>query len=323
MTTTQEWLRVNLNLPPSERGGGSDAFPEQSGTIPKAILGQQQSSLRQLPRRRRRRRAPGTIAGSRSSDEILQRNTNVALSPVTGPGATSFSSVASAFDFHHHLGSDPASELLVLKHILTRECLLSRLETVCGQLRKRFQLCPATATSDSSTARLGEVGNDIVNLLSSMRNATVAVIEAISVWRKDMTERPPSAFVWDGDNYLLKITNDLNFLAGVQPLVDTLKVRFFTSSCGIRQNTASCLDNDCPDCLRAHAKEPYFRPTEQSNQAFAHVPTVVAHVPPPCLIHLPVSFVADAPGTVLSESFDASANTGRATARRGAMPGWR
>lgn len=223
MATAQEWLRVNLP-PPEKSGASGEAYPE-SGAIPKAMFGQQQqSSLRQHPRRRRRRDAPGPITCSRSSDEILHRSTNVALSPVTGPGATSFSSVASAFDFHHHLGSDPASELLVLKHILTRECLLSRLETVCGQFRKRFQLHPTQETSDSTTTRLGEGGDGIVSLLSSMRNATVAVIEAISVWRKDMTGHPPSAFVWDGDNYLLKITNDLNFLAGVQPLVDTLKV---------------------------------------------------------------------------------------------------
>lgn len=198
--------------------------------MPEAMFGQHKSSSssRQQPRRHRRRGAPGPLACSRSSDEIHQRTgANVALSPVTGPGATSFSSVASAFDFQHHVGSDPASELLVLKHILTRECLLSRLEAVCDLLRKRFQLlaAAATATSHSATAGLGEGVEGIVDLLSKMRAATVAVIEAISVWRKDMTGHPPSAFVWHGDNYLLKITNDLNFLAGVQPLVNTLKVQ--------------------------------------------------------------------------------------------------
>ncbi|CAB1117685.1 unnamed protein product [Ectocarpus sp. CCAP 1310/34] len=188
------------------------------------MFAQQQSSSRNCPRHRRRRGAPGLIACSRSSDEILQRSPSVSLSPVTGPGTT-FSSVASAFDFQHHVGSDPASELLVLKHILTRECLLSRLEAVCGSLRKRFQLPAAKATADSgTTARNTEDGNGVVALLSRMRDATVAVIEAISVWRKDMTGHLPPAFVWHGDNYLLKITNDLNFLAGVQPLVDTLKM---------------------------------------------------------------------------------------------------
>lgn len=35
-----------------------------------------------------------------------------------------------------------------------------------------------------------------------------------------------------------------------------------------------------------------------------------------------VSFISDAPGTVLSESFDAAANTRRTTARRRAVPSW-
>lgn len=237
MATAQEWLRVNPPPPQQAKGSGSSstfaAYTERSRTTPEAMMFAQQQqqqpspSLRQQPRRHRQRGAPGLVACSRSSDELLQRTASVALSPVTGPGATSFSSVASAFDFQHHLGSDPASELLVLKHVLTRECLLSRLEAVCDQLRKRFQLPSATAaTSDSSTAARLRAGSDsgVVSLLSRMRDATVAVIEAISVWRKDMTGDPPPAFVWHGDNYLLKITNDLNFLAGVQPLVDTLKV---------------------------------------------------------------------------------------------------
>ncbi|CAM9724568.1 unnamed protein product [Ectocarpus sp. 6 AP-2014] len=230
MATAQDLLRVHP--PPPQVHGELEraknypysAHAESSSTSPEVMFAQQQSSSRHCPRRRRRRGAPGLIACSRSSDEILQRSPNVSLSPVTGPGTT-FSSVASAFDFQHHVGSDPASELLVLKHILTRECLLSRLEAVCGGLRKRFQLPAAKTTSDNGTsARMTEDGDGVVALLSRMRDATVAVIEAISVWRKDMTGHLPTAFVWHGDNYLLKITNDLNFLAGVQPLVDTLKM---------------------------------------------------------------------------------------------------
>lgn len=232
MAAAQDWLRVTP--PPPQHGNGNNtgafgaAYTERSRTTPGAMFGQQQQYRQQQPRLHGQRGVPGLVAHSRSSDELLQGKTNVALSPVTGPGATSFSSVASAFDFQHHLGSDPASELLVLKHVLTRECLLSRLDAVCDQLRKRFQLPSATATTaDSTAARLREENGDchgVVNLLSRMRDATVAVIEAISVWRKDMAGDPPPAFVWHGDNYLLKVTNDLNFLAGVQPLVNTLKV---------------------------------------------------------------------------------------------------
>lgn len=238
-----------MNPPPFQRradgleGDMGSAFPyEESGRMPEAMFGKHtkssssSSSPRQQPRRHRRRGAPGLLACSRSSEEMQRTTANVALSPVTGPGATSFSSVASAFDFQHHVGSDPTSELLVLKHILRRECFLSRLEAVCDQLRKRFQLLPAaaaaaTAKSDGTTARVGEGSEGVVGLLVKMRAATVAVIEAVSVWRKDMIGHPPAAFVWHGDNYLLKITNDLNFLAGVQPLATTLKVPPSTHGC--------------------------------------------------------------------------------------------
>lgn len=191
--------------------------------IPKKAMLAQSRRHRQLARRGRGG-APGLAApSSKSSDDMLQRK-RLALSSVTIPRATTFSSVASAFDFQHHLGSDPASELLVLKSILTRESLLSRLEDVCDALRKRSQH-PA-GTFDGGTVSPIEGAGVVVGLLSSMRDATVRVIESVAVWRKDMIGHPPSAFVWHGDNYLLKITNDLNFLAGVQTLADTLKVRY-------------------------------------------------------------------------------------------------
>ena len=188
---------------------------------PKAMLAQQ-SRHRHYPRRGRG--TPGLPASSKGSEDIFQRK-RLALSPVTKPGATTFSSVASAFDFQHHLGSDPASELLVLKRILARESLLSRLEDVCDLLRKRPHHPAVQLDGCGGTTAPSEGAGVVVGLLSSMRDATVAVIEAVTIWRKDMIGHPPSAFVWHGDNYLLKITNDLNFLAGVQTLVDTLKVR--------------------------------------------------------------------------------------------------
>ena len=48
------------------------------------------------------------------------------------PGASppGFASVAAAFDFEHHTGSDPALEMGVLKCILVRESLVSQLEVV-------------------------------------------------------------------------------------------------------------------------------------------------------------------------------------------------
>ncbi|CAM9424028.1 unnamed protein product, partial [Sphacelaria rigidula] len=145
--------------------------------------------------------------------------------------AATFSSVASAFDFQHHLGADPASELLVLKRILHRECVLSRLEAACSNLRKKCRRPLAMCGLAATTALLGDNTADVVNMLSSMRDATVAVVEAVAVWREGIAatsshrhQHTPTAFLWHGKNYLLKVTNDLNFLAGVEPLVGALKV---------------------------------------------------------------------------------------------------
>lgn len=217
--TAQDWLRVSHR--PDEASGLFGRATKTSvadyadSTVPDALFSQSRPVLH-----RRRPTTPGSISSSRSTEDILERNT-LALNPVTGPGATTFSSVASAFDFQHHLGSDPAIELLVLKRILLRECLLSRLEAGCCQLRKQ---CRRPLASDSATDPLGGGAEGVVELLSRMRDATVGVIEAVAVWREDMDGRPPSAFVWHGENYLLKITSDLNFLAGVEPLVAALKV---------------------------------------------------------------------------------------------------
>lgn len=162
-------------------------------------------------------------AGTSPNDQLERPSPG--LSPVIGPGATAFSSVASAFDFHHHVGTDPASELLVLKRILGRECVLSRLEAVCNRFRRGCRR-PVVIDGDVSST-LGDGMAGVVDMLSSVRDATVTVVEAIAAWREDVLGDPPPAFMWHGENYLLKAINDLNFLAGVEPLVAALKVRRF------------------------------------------------------------------------------------------------
>lgn len=47
--------------------------------------------------------------------------------PTPAPG---FASVAAAFDFEHHVGSNPALELQVLKVVVLREGLLSQIEAL-------------------------------------------------------------------------------------------------------------------------------------------------------------------------------------------------
>ncbi|CAM9324143.1 unnamed protein product, partial [Discosporangium mesarthrocarpum] len=119
-----------------------------------------------------------------------------------------FSSVAAAFDFQHHVGTDTARELTVLKRILARECILSRLKNICNGL---------SISAVEGTAC-------ILDLLIGLRDATVGVVESVRAWRGSSKEGNYMAFMWHGKNYLLKMVNDLNFLAGCDPLVVALKI---------------------------------------------------------------------------------------------------
>lgn len=173
---------------------------------------------RRRPGRRKLHGAPASQA--RTFDELLSSG-GWALEPITSTDTTGFSSVASTFEFRHHVGTDPANELVVLKRILVRECLLSRLETTCSELRKQYR---RHARVDGATGSFNESNEGIIRMLSQIRDATVAVVEAVLVWRRDASKSSSQPFIWHGQNYLLKLTNDLNFLAGVEPLVVALKV---------------------------------------------------------------------------------------------------
>lgn len=162
----------------------------------------------------------GPASKSRTTHALLKRLPST-LKPVTRHGSTAFSSVASVFEFHHHVGTDPTNELLVLKGILARECALSRLEVACHELRKEYRR-PVGASGASGSPH-DESTAQVIELLSQVRDATVEVVEAVVTWRKDVGKHPLE-FIWRGENYLLKTTNDLNFLAGVEPLVAAMKV---------------------------------------------------------------------------------------------------
>lgn len=237
MVEALDWTRVSPPSSQENAGVGREknrmtAAAYSKPSVPEALFAQSRQ-----PRRRRRRGAPGPTASSMSSGDILERST-LPLSPVMGPGASSFSSVASAFDFQHHVGSDPALELLVLKRILVRESLLSRLESFCSQLRKRRRKPARDAEGDRMIQE--EKTDGVVKMLSSMRDATVAVVEAVALWREDMAEQPRSGFMWHDENYLLKVTNDLNFLAGVEPLAIALKVSHIIPLALKKSNSTNC-----------------------------------------------------------------------------------
>lgn len=93
--------------------------------------------------------------------------------------------------------SDTSEDVEVTKAILLREEYTMRV--------RRFLQRQSLNFGEEHTAF-----NDLVGLLDLLRAATIDAVEAIQQWRGAHGHHEP--FVWDGMNYLLKISVDLNFL---------------------------------------------------------------------------------------------------------------
>ncbi|CAM9306717.1 unnamed protein product, partial [Chrysoparadoxa australica] len=144
--------------------------------------------------------------------------------------ASALGTIASTFDFKYHVGTDPVEELSVLRRVLIREGFIGRLEDLAAALKKEQKdsedsgYGEKTSLKKALKQRSSSHLAGMLDLLVSIREASVECIEAITRWRQGSTEDPPAAFMWRGENYLLKMRNDLNFLAGLEPLVKALNV---------------------------------------------------------------------------------------------------
>jgi hypothetical protein len=116
----------------------------------------------------------------------------------TNAGAAGFASVAAAFDFEHHVGSNPTLELRVLKVVVLREGLLSQVEALV-----EVAMRPPAFPGDDPDYEA--VTSEIIHLLAQTRDRSVEVIEAIEAWRNGFTGPSPPPFVWQSTNYLLKM----------------------------------------------------------------------------------------------------------------------
>lgn len=144
-----------------------------------------------------------------------------------GRATSGFEAVAAAFDFKHHDGTDPAAEMRVLKAVLRRETVLSRLEVVAEQLLHRTQRTRNLRgiQGDELTTLAKSEKRVVVDLMTRLREATLDVCEAIAQWRTKSGDAPTRLrpFEWHGRNYLLKVAeSDLDFVGEVTPFAMAL-----------------------------------------------------------------------------------------------------
>ena len=129
----------------------------------------------------------------------------------------SYFSIAAALGLDHHESTDVTRELDVVKHIITRESTLLKLENLCRKILK-WEALQRTTT---------ELENEVLNTMADMRDRTIEYIDALIAWRQsaaDFDPVNPRIFYWEQRNYTLKVTKDMDFLASQPSLVEALAI---------------------------------------------------------------------------------------------------
>jgi hypothetical protein len=101
-------------------------------------------------------------------------------------------------------------ELNCLKCILIREGYLTRLTDLANRLQN----------GESGLLKSTD-GSGLLDLLMQTRNVTIETVETIARFQQASAMQ---TFTWNGTNYLLKLTSDLNFLADIYALVQALQI---------------------------------------------------------------------------------------------------
>ncbi|KAJ1447311.1 hypothetical protein M885DRAFT_576200 [Pelagophyceae sp. CCMP2097] len=140
---------------------------------------------------------------------------------------SAFAAVAAAFDFEHHAGTDSRAEMAVLKAVVQREALLSKLEVLAERLIRAAHR--SWALHEPAAALDVDARTEAVETMVSLRQAAVSVCDAVRRWREASDPvspgTAPPAFLWHGRNYLLKMSrSDMDFVASIEPLAQALGV---------------------------------------------------------------------------------------------------
>lgn len=133
---------------------------------------------------------------------------------------TEFDSISTTFGFKHHEGTSYSLEIKIIKLILLRQSLLMTLRHMCDYLNER------SLASSEPQPLLKDEGEKIIQLLKKLRDYTVDLLELVQLWRQSSQSdsRAPLPFVWEGENYLLKVMIDLDFIADTPALVAALNI---------------------------------------------------------------------------------------------------
>ena len=137
----------------------------------------------------------------------------------------------------------------LLKHVLYREQGLVDLQNLSKAFLK---------IHPSVNAKSTQILAKMIEIIESMRTASLIIVEGIWYWRHKRivsllnrrrlpapgVHNKPYPFVYDGDNYLLKMAFDTAFLDSLPPLVEWLGASF-------RRNTFFIKTEDTLDTINA------------------------------------------------------------------------
>ncbi|KDO19746.1 hypothetical protein SPRG_15076 [Saprolegnia parasitica CBS 223.65] len=107
--------------------------------------------------------------------------------------------------------TDPKHEILVMKSILIREGLVSRLKGVAQRI----------SIGDVTSLKV-QNADSLLSILLQTRDASVAVVQALYDWQSQLPS--PQTYIFSGKSYLHRMLDDLNFLAEIPRLADVLGV---------------------------------------------------------------------------------------------------
>ncbi|EFC36335.1 predicted protein [Naegleria gruberi] len=94
----------------------------------------------------------------------------------------------------------------VLTSLEQREVYIKRLKEIAMQ----FNGYRAGASSLMGRLQDPMVKNEIPTIVSNLRNVTIELVESILLWRSQLTKK--TVFLYNGENYMLKMRNDVDFL---------------------------------------------------------------------------------------------------------------